>query len=359
MRGLGEGSATAAYGEGGSGGGGGGSLGGGRSRLLRDCGLRFLLALGTGRGFGGPGGAGQGFGRGVFVSIILNAMRLAPIEANTVRAKQPQRRGATGEERSCGGGCVTVGVGVSFTRVGWMGCWTVGTSSSHCKRANAAAGATLVQRRWRGEDFEFASNMVDEEKMGKGQPFRPIRRLRLTRSTSLDATTRALSLFGTMSNQYLNTITENASRLGMRLQESFSEHTRDLTIQRTIYSDADDKFKDIRRQLDSNSDREKLDAMKRLVAVRRPRLPPVDPLTVPSSSQKAATSRNTLPRSSRMSPPRTSRSASSSTSTSSATPSRSQTSPSSPSTPSRRTSPTAAPSSAQWPSASSAESRSP
>ena len=174
-----------------------------------------------------------------------------------------------------------------------------------------------------------------------------------------DATTRALLLFGTMSNQYLNTITENASRLSMRLQESFSEHTRDLTIQRTPYSDADDKSKDIRRQLDSNSDREKLDAMKRLVAVRRPRLPPIDRLTISSSYQKAATSRNTLPKSSRTSPRRTSRSASSSTSTSSATQSRSQILLSSPSTPSRRISPTATPSYAQWPSASSAESRSP
>lgn len=74
-----------------------------------------------------------------------------------------------------------------------------------------------------------------------------------------------------MSGQYLNTITENASRLGMRLQESFSEHTRDLALPRSsaaAYLDtSDDKTKDIRRQLDSNSDREKLDAMKRLVAV--------------------------------------------------------------------------------------------
>ncbi|KAG6900585.1 hypothetical protein C0993_008303 [Termitomyces sp. T159_Od127] len=73
-----------------------------------------------------------------------------------------------------------------------------------------------------------------------------------------------------MSGQYLNTITENASRLGMRLQESFSEHTRDLNISRATgsnYLEGDEKVKDIRRQLDSNSDREKLDAMKRLVAL--------------------------------------------------------------------------------------------
>ncbi|KII84456.1 hypothetical protein PLICRDRAFT_168063 [Plicaturopsis crispa FD-325 SS-3] len=69
----------------------------------------------------------------------------------------------------------------------------------------------------------------------------------------------------------LNTLTENASRLGMRLQETFSEHTRDLAIARgsgSMYLDgADDKIKNIRRQLDSSSDRDKLDAMKRLVAL--------------------------------------------------------------------------------------------
>lgn len=77
-----------------------------------------------------------------------------------------------------------------------------------------------------------------------------------------------------MSGQYLNALTENASRLGMRLQETFSEHTRDFAIPRSsssIYLDAtEDKGKDIRRQLDSSSDREKIDAMKHLVAVRSP-----------------------------------------------------------------------------------------
>ncbi|KAL0954776.1 hypothetical protein HGRIS_003726 [Hohenbuehelia grisea] len=74
-----------------------------------------------------------------------------------------------------------------------------------------------------------------------------------------------------MSGQYLNAITENASRLGMRIQESFSEHTRDLAIARgasSAYLDTqDDKVKNIRKQLDSSSDREKLDAMKRLIAL--------------------------------------------------------------------------------------------
>ncbi|KDQ24603.1 hypothetical protein PLEOSDRAFT_1078678 [Pleurotus ostreatus PC15] len=74
-----------------------------------------------------------------------------------------------------------------------------------------------------------------------------------------------------MSGQYFNSITENASRLGMRIQESISEHTRELAITRgasTAYLEApDDMSKNIRKQLDSNSDREKLDAMKRLIAM--------------------------------------------------------------------------------------------
>lgn len=59
----------------------------------------------------------------------------------------------------------------------------------------------------------------------------------------------------------------------MRLHESISEHTRDLAITRgagtTYLESVDDRTKDIRKQLDSNSDREKLDAMKKLIAVRR------------------------------------------------------------------------------------------
>jgi len=81
------------------------------------------------------------------------------------------------------------------------------------------------------------------------------------------------------SNQYLNTFSENATRLGMRLQETFSEHTRDLAIARGSgggYLDSaggsstggEEKTRAvIRKQLDSSSDREKLDAMKKLVAV--------------------------------------------------------------------------------------------
>lgn len=69
----------------------------------------------------------------------------------------------------------------------------------------------------------------------------------------------------------LNAITENASRLGQRLQETISERTRDLSLAASgaAYLDnPDDKLKNIRAQLDSSSDREKLEAMKRLIAVR-------------------------------------------------------------------------------------------
>jgi AP-3 complex subunit beta len=75
-----------------------------------------------------------------------------------------------------------------------------------------------------------------------------------------------------MSGQdYLTAITENASRLGARIQESISEHTKELNISRqssSIYFEApDDNGQNIRKQLDSARDREKLDAMKRLIAV--------------------------------------------------------------------------------------------
>ncbi|KAG9095585.1 AP-3 complex subunit beta [Ceratobasidium sp. 370] len=70
----------------------------------------------------------------------------------------------------------------------------------------------------------------------------------------------------------LNSIQENASRLGMRLQESLSEHTRDLALvgrsaNAAYFDSAEDKIKQISSQLASNSDRDKLDAMKRLIAL--------------------------------------------------------------------------------------------
>lgn len=69
----------------------------------------------------------------------------------------------------------------------------------------------------------------------------------------------------------LDAITENAARLGQRLQETFSEHTRDLAIAKgsnsAYFDNPEEKLKNIRKQLDSSSDREKMEAMKRLIAV--------------------------------------------------------------------------------------------
>ncbi|TBU27074.1 adaptin N terminal region-domain-containing protein [Dichomitus squalens] len=68
----------------------------------------------------------------------------------------------------------------------------------------------------------------------------------------------------------LNVLTENAVRLGARLQETLSEQTRDLSLRASgsAYLDnPEEKVKNIRKQLDSNSDREKLEAMKRLLAL--------------------------------------------------------------------------------------------
>ncbi|KAI0806028.1 adaptin N terminal region-domain-containing protein [Irpex lacteus] len=69
----------------------------------------------------------------------------------------------------------------------------------------------------------------------------------------------------------LNAITENATRFGTRLTETISEHTRELAMTRGgssgYFDNPEEKLKQIRKQLDSTSDREKLDAMKRLIAL--------------------------------------------------------------------------------------------
>lgn len=79
---------------------------------------------------------------------------------------------------------------------------------------------------------------------------------------------------------YLNAISENATRFGMRLQETISERTRELGGGIAGFTGAgnsaaylegtggDEKSNaTLKKQLEGNSDREKLDAMKRLVAV--------------------------------------------------------------------------------------------
>lgn len=74
-----------------------------------------------------------------------------------------------------------------------------------------------------------------------------------------------------MSGLDFNAFAENATRLGQRLQESLSEHTRDLPFSRggaaAYFDTGEDKVKLIRKQLDSSSDRDKLEALKRLLAL--------------------------------------------------------------------------------------------
>ncbi|TDL25466.1 hypothetical protein BD410DRAFT_743013 [Rickenella mellea] len=74
-----------------------------------------------------------------------------------------------------------------------------------------------------------------------------------------------------MSSINLSAFTENASRLGARIQETLSERTRDLALTRSVASSyfdvPEDKVKNVRKQLDSSSDREKLDGIKTLIAL--------------------------------------------------------------------------------------------
>ena len=63
------------------------------------------------------------------------------------------------------------------------------------------------------------------------------------------------------------------TNLGMRIQETISESTRDFSfIARSqnseFFDGGEDKVKKISGQLESSSERDKLDGMKRLIAVR-------------------------------------------------------------------------------------------
>lgn len=126
----------------------------------------------------------------------------------------------------------------------------------------------------------------------------------------------AISSYEFVNNMSLNAITENTSRLGARIQESILEHTRDLALSRSAavsYFDApEEKVRNIRKQLDTSSDREKLDALKTLIAASAlvavaTNLNPTDVthrstifLFYCSSFRRAGTSLNTSPLSSRM-----------------------------------------------------------
>ncbi|KAH9028534.1 adaptin N terminal region-domain-containing protein [Lactarius hengduanensis] len=73
-----------------------------------------------------------------------------------------------------------------------------------------------------------------------------------------------------MSGINFNSWTENATRLGMRIQETLAERTKDFSLTGSgagYYDTGEDKTKNIKAQLDSGSDREKLEAMKRLIAM--------------------------------------------------------------------------------------------
>jgi len=77
-----------------------------------------------------------------------------------------------------------------------------------------------------------------------------------------------------ISNQYLHALTTNATRLGTRIAETVTEQAKELSGQNSSTSNildaGDDRIKlsGIKKQLESGSEREKLDALKRLVAVR-------------------------------------------------------------------------------------------
>lgn len=67
-----------------------------------------------------------------------------------------------------------------------------------------------------------------------------------------------------------NNLAENAERLSRRIQESFQERTRDFTRSgQGSYLDANDldKTVNLSKLLDSASEREKLDGLKRIIAV--------------------------------------------------------------------------------------------
>lgn len=66
-------------------------------------------------------------------------------------------------------------------------------------------------------------------------------------------------------------LTANASRLGLRIQETLSEHARELNLgvssNTALFDTPEVKINDIRRQLDGSNDRETLEGLKRLIAV--------------------------------------------------------------------------------------------
>lgn len=67
-------------------------------------------------------------------------------------------------------------------------------------------------------------------------------------------------------------LAENASKLSQRVSQGIVENARELGLDSAsrYFDTSEEKMHDIRRQLDSRNDREKLDGLKRLIAVRAP-----------------------------------------------------------------------------------------
>ncbi len=72
-------------------------------------------------------------------------------------------------------------------------------------------------------------------------------------------------------NLNLNAFGENATRLGNIIQERIQEHAREIHLTRGIVPTSldvtDDKIRNIRKQLDSKSSRDRVDSLKALIAV--------------------------------------------------------------------------------------------
>src|SRR5260221_413567 len=98
-----------------------------------------------------------------------------------------------------------------------------------------------------------------------------------------------------MSGINFNSWTENATRLGMRIQETLAERTKDFSLTSSgagYYDAGEDKTKNIKTHLDSGSEREKLEAMKRLIAVSVSPPPYSSPVTQSEGYQMISKGRN-------------------------------------------------------------------
>lgn len=68
---------------------------------------------------------------------------------------------------------------------------------------------------------------------------------------------------------YINLAAQTAAQLSRRLQENLTENARDFAFENGArYLDAvDDRVRDVKHLLESRYDREKLEGLKRLIAV--------------------------------------------------------------------------------------------